>query len=126
MGFWTWLFEKTIFLRLLRHRQYQNLGRTNPCVSSQDPLCIQGIAGSNGSGRNYFSAVPVPKSNPERLVTTLMSSSKSLDYIGTVRGRIGYAVIPTLLVYGTGGLAYGWVSANVNGAQHTTQLQLTV
>jgi outer membrane immunogenic protein len=78
---------------------------------------IQGTAGSNGSARNYFSAVHVPNSNPDRLVTTLMSGSKSLNYLGTVRGRIGYAVMPSLLVYGTGGLAYGGVSANVNGAQ---------
>jgi len=78
---------------------------------------IQGIAGSNGSGANYFSAVPVPKSNPERLVTTLMSGNKSLSYLGTVRGRIGYAIMPTVLVYGTGGLAYGGVNASVTGVQ---------
>jgi outer membrane immunogenic protein len=32
---------------------------------------------------------------------------RSLDYLGTVRGRLGYLVTPTLLLYGTGGLAYG-------------------
>lgn len=78
---------------------------------------IQGIAASNGSASNYFSVAPVPKSNPERLVTTLMAVNKSLNYLGTVRGLIGYAVIPTLVVYGTGGFAYGRVSAKVNGVQ---------
>ena len=33
--------------------------------------------------------------------------SKTLNYLGTVRGRVGYLVTPTLLIYGTGGLAYG-------------------
>jgi outer membrane immunogenic protein len=33
--------------------------------------------------------------------------NRSIDYIGTVRGRLGYLVTPTLLLYGTGGLAYG-------------------
>jgi outer membrane immunogenic protein len=33
----------------------------------------------------------------------------SIDYFGTVRGRIGYAAGP-LLVYGTGGFAYGGVN----------------
>lgn len=78
---------------------------------------IQGIAGSNGGGTNYFSAIPVQNSNPGRFVTTLMSGSKNLSYLGTVRGRIGYAVMPTVLVYGTGGLAYGGVNASITGVQ---------
>jgi outer membrane immunogenic protein len=32
--------------------------------------------------------------------------------MGTVRGRLGYLVTPTILVYGTGGLAYGGVHAS--------------
>lgn len=32
---------------------------------------------------------------------------KSLSYLGTVRGRVGYLVTPTLLAFATGGLAYG-------------------
>jgi opacity protein-like surface antigen/outer membrane receptor protein involved in Fe transport len=31
----------------------------------------------------------------------------NLDWFGTVRGRLGVAITPDLLVYGTGGLAYG-------------------
>ncbi|QOZ13265.1 outer membrane protein [Bradyrhizobium sp. CCBAU 51765] len=40
-----------------------------------------------------------------------------LDYLGTIRGRLGYA-FDRLLVYGTGGFAYGTVehSADLNGA----------
>jgi len=34
------------------------------------------------------------------------------DYLGTVRGRLGFLVTPTLLVYGTGGLAYGQTSVS--------------
>ena len=36
-----------------------------------------------------------------------------LDYLGTIRGRIGYLWSPALLVYGTGGFAYGGAWANV-------------
>ena len=36
-----------------------------------------------------------------------------VDYLGTVRGRIGYLWNPTLLLYGTGGFAYGGAFANV-------------
>jgi outer membrane immunogenic protein len=35
----------------------------------------------------------------------------SLPWFGTIRGRAGYLVTPTLLVYGTGGFAYGEVDA---------------
>ncbi|QGM47559.1 outer membrane beta-barrel protein [Methylocystis heyeri] len=35
-----------------------------------------------------------------------------VDWLGTVRGRVGYLVTPTLLAYATGGLAYGGVHAN--------------
>jgi outer membrane immunogenic protein len=32
--------------------------------------------------------------------------SRELDALGTVRGRVGYLALPTLLLYGTAGLAY--------------------
>jgi outer membrane immunogenic protein len=35
-----------------------------------------------------------------------------VDWMGTVRGRVGYLVTPTTLVYATGGLAYGGVHAS--------------
>ena len=43
-----------------------------------------------------------------------------VDYLGTVRGRIGYLWNPTLLVYGTGGFAYGGAYANVVRSAVTT------
>jgi outer membrane immunogenic protein len=66
---------------------------------------IQGVAASNGN--NALSNVTVGPGFPNNPVVTTLAVQKSLDYLGTVRGRIGYLVTPTLLVYGTGGLAYG-------------------
>jgi outer membrane immunogenic protein len=45
-----------------------------------------------------------------------------VDWLGTVRGRVGYLFTPTLLAYVTGGLTYGGVYANVNnyGVSSTT------
>ncbi len=42
--------------------------------------------------------------------------SHSVDWFGTLRGRLGvtFPSFPNLLVYGTGGLAYGGVVANAN------------
>jgi outer membrane immunogenic protein len=35
-----------------------------------------------------------------------------VGYLGTLRGRFGYTAADRLLIYGTGGLAYGNVSSN--------------
>ncbi|CAO4146808.1 porin family protein [Methylorubrum aminovorans] len=50
-----------------------------------------------------------PAFNPNVLTNTYRAD---LDFLGTVRGRIGYA-FDRVLVYGTGGFAYGNVSQSV-------------
>ena len=68
---------------------------------------IQGVAGGNHSS-SYARAVdrlfPAPGIN---FIDSFVTVSKRLDYLGTVRGRLGYLVKPSLLAYATGGLAYG-------------------
>lgn len=45
------------------------------------------------------------------LGTTLTTQAKeSLDWLGTVRARVGFLATPQLLIYGTGGFAYGGVN----------------
>jgi opacity protein-like surface antigen len=46
-----------------------------------------------------------------------VQNQKSVDWHGTVRGRFGYLVAPTLLVYGTDGLAYGGVAVRTSITQ---------
>jgi outer membrane immunogenic protein len=83
---------------------------------------IQGIASSSTS-RTVVSSAPVfPGLVPETglcnvatcgdAFTGVTSARGRLEYLGTVRGRLGWLFTPTLLVYGTGGLAYGGVSLN--------------
>jgi outer membrane immunogenic protein len=43
-----------------------------------------------------------------------LSSEHKRSWFGTVRGRLGVTVTPELLLYGTGGLAYGRVDASAN------------
>jgi outer membrane immunogenic protein len=52
--------------------------------------------------------------------TTNIALSRSLEYIGTVRGRLGATVTPNLLVYLTGGLAYGGVRSSTSLVQSST------
>lgn len=72
---------------------------------------IQGIASGN-TNSNFFSAAPDPNGFYDNAFSPFASIgqvNKSTDYLGTVRGRLGWLVTPALLVYGTGGLAYGGV-----------------
>jgi outer membrane immunogenic protein len=78
---------------------------------------IQGIAGSTGQG-NFFGAAlgPAIVTPPPAFTyspVTIARARQNLSYIGTVRGRLGFLAMPTLLVYGTGGLAYGGANLNV-------------
>jgi outer membrane immunogenic protein len=45
----------------------------------------------------------------------LVNQSASIDWFGTVRGRIGWLITPTIMPYVTAGLAYGEVKASGNG-----------
>jgi len=70
-----------------------------------------------GSGiKGSASAVPT-LSTGQVAVGNLMSSEPKLSWFGTVRGRLGVTVTPELLLYGTGGLAYGHLNASANYSQ---------
>jgi outer membrane immunogenic protein len=55
---------------------------------------------------------------PPGVTGTSLALSQSLEWFGTFRGRLGYTVAPTVLLYVTGGLAYGEIetSGTLTGA----------
>lgn len=77
---------------------------------------IQGIAGSGATGGRWTAANSDEFGVPVSLLSNQQGRS-TLEYLGTVRGRFGYLVTPTLLLYGTGGLAYGGLNTNVSNYQ---------
>jgi outer membrane immunogenic protein len=72
---------------------------------------IQGVAG--GGSASAVTVVPLSMA-PVFNYQTTTTVTKRLDYLATVRGRFGFLATPTLLVYGTGGLAYGHVSTSTD------------
>lgn len=67
---------------------------------------IQGVAPGGSKGTNTFlTTLNTIAANNQALVSK--SATNSLSFIGTARGRFGFALIPSILVYGTGGIAYG-------------------
>ena len=73
---------------------------------------IQGVAQSgslSGTGLAFVGPGSGATGTPDN---TTFTGSKSLDYFGTLRGRLGFTATPAFLVYATGGLAYGGVSTS--------------
>ena len=75
---------------------------------------IQGLTNNGSTSVSGASAVP---GFPTEAFTSTTTVSKSVNWLGTVRGRFGILANPNLLLYGTGGLAYGGVKANTTIAQ---------
>lgn len=71
---------------------------------------IQGL--SQGRSGTLFNSAPTVGFPDFRNAT--LSATNSVDYLGTFRGRFGYTLTPTLLLYGTGGLAYGGVRSSTS------------
>jgi len=61
------------------------------------------------TGRGITSAV---LSNDVFIFPNATQSSQSLDWLGTLRGRLGWTPIDRLLIYATGGLAFGQSTAS--------------
>ena len=59
-------------------------------------------------------------------MSTTASLAKSLSYLGTVRGRLGFLATPTLLVFGSGGLAYGGMNFTAGLFQNIVQPEFPV
>jgi len=71
---------------------------------------IQGIGGTNGT--STITQLAPRTGFPGDFMTATLAVSERLNYLGTVRGRIGFLPKPNLLLYATGGLAYGGVESS--------------
>jgi outer membrane immunogenic protein len=74
---------------------------------------IQGVAGATGSS-GVTNVTPRTGFFPPNTMVTTVGVRQRLDYLGTVRGRLGFLVTPTLWAYATGGLAYGGVESSTS------------
>jgi outer membrane immunogenic protein len=59
------------------------------------------------NSKSSFTGGVLPAPFPTTALTTSVASK--IEYIGTLRGRLGFTPTDRLLIYGTGGLAYGQV-----------------
>jgi outer membrane immunogenic protein len=77
-----------------------------------DPKWLVGIETDfNGSSlKGTGNSTSVLESLPGFLFTQTASVQQTIDWYGTLRGRLGYLATDHLLLFGTGGLAYGRVA----------------
>ena len=65
------------------------------------------FSGADVDGRDTVEPLfNLPGGPGDEIPGSLLVVSDRIDWFGTVRGRIGYTIMPCLLVYGTGGFAY--------------------
>jgi outer membrane immunogenic protein len=70
-----------------------------------------GLKASGSTASTYTILVPGPV--PIGSGTIDVSHTEKLSWFGTVRGRVGYALTDGLMLYGTGGLAYGRIETSL-------------
>jgi outer membrane immunogenic protein len=80
---------------------------------------IQGVSNSNKTNALFTSVLILfpPLGN---FADTSLNVSNALHYLGTVRGRLGFLITPTLFIFEDAGLAYGGVRANTSITQFLT------
>ena len=78
-----------------------------------------GVVGGSQAGYNYQLGVSFLIGVEADFQGTSIGSVERLPWFGTVRGRAGYLFTPTLLIYGTGGFAYGQVNHQLWGFTDT-------
>lgn len=88
-------------------------------VGLEADLQGSGIRGENGFiGGTAWNALTIPGFfSFDRTAAGATTVTARVDWLGTVRGRLGYTFTPALLVYATGGLAYGGVDSTTHQSQ---------
>jgi outer membrane immunogenic protein len=75
-------------------------------VGIEADLSMSGMSGSQNTSPIFFSSGPP--------FPGVISAQENINWFGTLRPRLGYTVRPNMLIYATGGLAYGDVSYSAN------------
>jgi outer membrane immunogenic protein len=78
-------------------------GSQNCASATNGTLALATFASTANSAEVLVAAF----SNPALSASALESVTADVNWLGTVRGRLGYLVTPNFLLYATGGLAYG-------------------
>ncbi len=76
--------------------------------------------GADIHGDATATGTAVPIGFPANTVSITSSASQKIDFLGTLRGRLGWTPTPPALLYVTGGLAYGHQKSNFAFSDHVS------
>jgi outer membrane immunogenic protein len=80
---------------------------SNWLLGLEADFSFAGMSGQASGTSNFFGLAPPT-------ITQSTNAQQSTDWYGTVRGRAGWLATPNLLLFGTGGFAYGRVADSAN------------
>jgi outer membrane immunogenic protein len=80
---------------------------SNWLLGLETDFSFSGMSGRASSPSSVFEVFPGPFTSTQSTTT-----DQTTDWYGTVRGRAGWLATPNLLLFGTGGFAYGRTSAS--------------
>ena len=88
---------------------------------------FQGLTGANENINRWYSTPYAGTGNLGNpfSITHNIQGNGGLSWLGTVRGRLGYVINPSLLIYGTGGLAYGGYNTNIEHMMNSVDTSST-
>jgi outer membrane immunogenic protein len=103
---------------------------TDGATDATDPVFVSNLRCS-GSDCSSIGGAPLAASNGsinrfvsrDTSATGIASIYSGVDWLGTLRGRLGYLFTPTMLFYATGGLTYGGVYANVRNYAEASSVE---
>lgn len=72
------------------------------------------LSGSGISGSQNLSPIHSYPGDEDRYSGGVITAQQDINWFATLRPRLGFTVMPNVLVYATGGLAYGHVSDSAN------------
>jgi outer membrane immunogenic protein len=75
------------------------------------------IDGSTGNVTGHHDASSGVPAFPTETIFSTEKTTRNLEYIGTLRARLGWLPFQNLLLFGSGGLAYGGVSSSASFRQ---------
>jgi len=78
---------------------------------------IDGLAKQNRTSTLNQTVGPFPFAGANEVINSQITTTRTLDYLGTARVRLGVLATPSFLLYGTGGAAYGRARANTSISQ---------
>jgi len=81
---------------------------------------FQGLSGAHKQSSSVTPLRENRESDNIAPVVTNSTTTRDLSYLGTLRARVGVLVVPSFLLYATGGLAYGGVKSDTTIAQSVT------